>query len=352
MAISNGFTYIDLNSGEAIRTERRTGGIRESLQGLAVLVLPFLYLRDKWTQDLRPAPLRALCGGLEEKPFPSEDWVPQDGTYLRFTKGRHTHIDRLCQTLVRPPGMDGVCLVFLHAAAFRQVHDRVRYSATVLPSFLLCYHGALRHNEGTGPATSLQPEDAWVGGGWLSLDQATQCPEVSLQCFDRLASQIDDQCRGLCERHLLGKVEYAHGQPPAVEIARKQRQVARILCGYLPRFRESPNTTQWRHYGADAPNGRLPLHGPVPWRNWNDQRLGELEQDLVFEGWLTPFTDSSNRWTLQPASLILLFWAARVMDLPFTEDPEQFIMHHDWQGWFGNRCHWQSNPPSTGQSDS
>lgn len=346
--MSHSFSFIDLTSGKT-RPLQDDQALDDGGHGIKVFVLPYRNIEANWSTKDDYCSLRTLTNKFVEGAFQTNTWIPDEGTYLRFKECGKTDIDSLCQSLIRPLRMSQNCLVFLHATAFRKLMNIARYSATTLPSFLLRDDGALRRGAAAELKTEIDRLDAWLGAGWLSLTQRRRCPERSSQCYEQLGYLINDECKLLCERHLLGEIMDLARRPSITEIETKRRQVARLLTAYLPRFRDPPYYPGWQAYGADAETGRQPLYGPVRWDSWLDQRMSPLEQDLLFEGWLTPFADvQTGRRTLQPASLTLLFWAARVMNLPFTENPQSFINHHDWRGWFGGRCQWKPAPSTTG----
>ena len=359
--MTHDYSYIDLGS-------ERSGPLEGVLSardllgddpGLKVVVLPYRNIEAVWTETNRYSLLHSLVRGLRQsrlKPVePVSDgdtsviWAPHENTadtrapgtdtFMRFTDCRRAEIDQLCHALIGARNATDYCIVFLHAAAFRRLHDIAEYSATTFPSFLLRDDGELRRQPGRWDSASKQSA-AWLGAGWLNLAQREQCADVSPKCYDQIGHLIDQESIALCERHLLSGITESTRVPSASEIKSTRRQVALLLTAYLPQFKEHPDSTYWQTYGADAETGLLPLFGPAPWENWLDPRLGALERDLLFEGWLTPFEDQAGARTLQPASLTLLFWAARVMDLRFTDEPQEFIDHHDWHGWFGNRCDW------------
>jgi len=360
--MTDDFSYIDLNAlrNGPLSSDQDARAAFESSTGVKILVLPYANIADKWTPDNHFRQLHGLVSNLTENPPQPDGWEPKAGTYLRFTDCDRTKIYQLCEALVRPRNISGDCLVFLHGPVFRRLHNLEEFSAFADPSFLLRDDGALRRDTGEWK-DSIDESDAWLGAGWFIRTQRDQCPDPSRQCHDqcqdfsgqcyeRLGQRIDAKCKALCERHLLAGINDPAGRPSAADIEIKRRQIALLLTAYLPRFTQNPDHDHpvWQPYGADAKTGRRPLRGPVPWNGWRDQRLVPLEQDLLFEGWLTPIADAHGNWTLQPASLTLLFWAARVMDLPYTEDPQKFIKHHKWQGWFGDRYDWPPKQPPTG----
>ena len=360
--MTDDFSYIDLNALQngPLLSDQGARAAFESSTGIKILVLPYRNLAHEWTQNNRFKQLNTLISNnLEDNPFHSSGWEPKAKTYLRFTDCDSTKIHQLCEALVRPRNIMDDCLVFLHGAAFRRLHNMEEFSAFAAPSFLLRNDGALRCDTTGQWKDQIDQSEAWLGAGWFINTQRSLCPnpsrkchgqcqDFSGQCYERLGQRIDNECKALCERHLLAGINNPAGRPSVAEIEIKRRQIALLLTAYLPRFTQTPDCPVWQPYGADAITGRRPLRGPVPWNGWSDQRMVPLEQDLLFEGWLTPFVDTEGNWTLQPASLTLLFWAARVMDLPFTKDPHTFINHHDWRGWFGKRCRWQREQPPTG----
>lgn len=389
--MNHDFCYLNLNTGEigSLRDDQAADNYFRQTTGVKIFVLPYRNIDTVWAEDNRYSELAALVSGLKEhtlelaQPSPPpaaeglirvptertrsaprtdnladtiDTWQPHADTFVRFTDCAGVNIEHFCRKLVDSRGATEHCLVFLHGAAFRRLHDLTVLSVTSFPSFLLRDNGRLRDDSGKW-TEAIGTMEAWIGAGWLSLTQYQLCPSPSegcdnckdllIQCYKRIEHQIDDECTALCDRYLRSGIKASNRVPTGTAIDATKRLVARLLTAYLPRFTESTTSPDWQAYGADADTGMLALYGPTPWANWFDPRLGPLEQDLLFESWLTPFANKENIWTLQPASLALLFWAARVMDLPFTNNPQQFIQHHDWRSWFGNRCHWDKPQPQT-----
>ncbi|WP_089724122.1 hypothetical protein [Candidatus Thiosymbion oneisti] len=89
------------------------------------------------------------------------------------------------------------------------------------------------------------------------------------------------------------------------------------------------------------------LGGPRIWEGL--YAIGNLYlRQLILDGWVTPWPHA-DRLYYQPASLALLYWAARQLGKDYTRDADAFLDNYRWRepaNWFGGHWTHEGHPES------
>lgn len=180
---------------------------------------------------------------------------------------------------------------------------------------------------------------AWRGSGWahayISNGANANGAELSSVLENRINRAAEDL--DLYGRSLLDYVtKHDNEHLPALERKPGVSYVAALL-EFLPGYRRDPAAHAQVPFPCHSAGGH---GGPMPWPGI--EALHQHLRHLFLDGWLTLWPVGDELY-LQPASLALLYWAARWADKPFTQSPEQFIKHYAWDrgSWFGG--HWKGN---------
>jgi hypothetical protein len=186
---------------------------------------------------------------------------------------------------------------------------------------------------------------AWEGAGWSALRCRHEMRHISDKCssdtlgeaieqaYKKMLPDINNRAAEVVQMHDLAKG--GQNNPDDNAWMSPQARVAHRLARYLPKHKKQG------YYGMDFQTGLLPYYGPAAWlpyQGWRHAMFDDLERDLIFENWLVPFSQPNGDWSLQPGSLLLLYWAGYVLGVwePMLS-PLEFIEQHDWHGWFGGR---------------
>ena len=178
---------------------------------------------------------------------------------------------------------------------------------------------------------------AWVGAGWPNQSLARWCSILDeawpeLPEFSTMANAKLERL----ERYDLALAEYYRKtktcDPPGYK---PWNDYVRLLCNFLPDHRSRSDPNKWLGSNTLGDDG-----GPRRWRGILDDRLNMHLVHLLLDGWLILWPvekDSHTRFYLQPGSLALLYWAAQLADMPWTNTPQNFLEHYDWSdpNWFG-----------------
>lgn len=311
-----------------------------------VLVLPHQNLRsiDNWHRTNRYSQLALLLDGRCENSLPgrpgSGEWTPQENSYTACGHINESDRNLLVQSLIRRGKDASDNLLIVTGCVYQSFHDLFKESHLETDSYLIWDDGDQYADTLTFPTDNGR---AWRGAGWLSLAQRqTGKDDGDLErSFRKFRHEIDDMARNLVNRHdEVNRNNDSNGSRTnsISPIARVAHRLARFLPDHLIPDKDRNDSMAWQPYGFDSTANLAPLHGPIPWQGWRDANLDDLERDLIFESWLTPFYDEgAGLWTLQPASLLLLYWAAWTIDLWPGLSPGNFIAQHNWHGWFGGR---------------
>lgn len=285
-----------------------------------------------------------LINGRTPNPFVDSKWKPTANrkTYTVVSEKSAERIQAFAEALCKFGNTPADAVLFVNGPVFRRLRDLASVSHMTFDSYLVWDRGEEDDEAKRWPeACQERHARAWRGAGWLALGQRTKCGGLSEECFAQLRPDLDDAADGLARHHDSSVVEQA-GAMRTFPIEPKRR-VAQRIARFLPRYRlgdaKAGEPHRWRFYGANSEAGLLSFRGPIPWQGWRDRNLDPLERDMLFESWLVPFQNpQTNAWTLQPGSLIMLYWAGRLLDLwdPLP-CPKCFIEMHDWRGWFGGR---------------
>jgi len=296
-----------------------------------IFVLPKHVLESRqWLKPSLHKQLVQLTKKRKPNPFLPESWQARKNSYTVLSDNTFDYCRPFAEALCRQENQGLDVLYFITGPVFRFLNNKISVSHVLFDSYMIWDQG----EEGEWPAKT-EPsalERAWRGAGWLSLALRQNCGQISNECFDRHLHNIDNRATEIANNWMA-----TASSPPARSSLfpiEPKRQVAYRMARYLPSYRVG---NQRRLYVSNMEAGLRPWHGPLPWQRWYDPNLDDLEQDLVFESWLVPFQGQTG-WTLQPASLILLYWAGGVLEFwdPMP-DPQSFLDRHDWSGWFGGR---------------
>ncbi|MGZ8158188.1 MAG: hypothetical protein ACXWT1_03555 [Methylobacter sp.] len=180
---------------------------------------------------------------------------------------------------------------------------------------------------------------AWRGNGWPHTyisdganAKGTELSSVLENRINRAAEDLD-----LYGRSLLDYVTKHDSEHLPALVRKPGVSYVAALLEFLPGYRREPIDLNQIPFPCHSAGGH---GGPMPWPG-----MGALHQHLrhlFLDGWLTLWPVGDELY-LHPASLALLYWAARWADKPFTQSPEQFIKHYAWDRgeWFGG--HWKGN---------
>jgi hypothetical protein len=181
--------------------------------------------------------------------------------------------------------------------------------------------------------SALTERQAWEGSAWCRQTFANQYGQYGFNqlLVDEYNEKINQEAAALNKRR---RLQLKLGERQNRELI---LDVAKRLCLYIPCYKNQSGHDEF--YPLDFQRGYVnPLYGPMPWLGLLDKRLSTLEKDMILEGWLTIWKNpNSQTYTVQPASLLLLYWAARTLGILKDLDATHFIKNHCWNGWFGGR---------------
>ena len=179
---------------------------------------------------------------------------------------------------------------------------------------------------------------AWNGAGWMSSsmrDYAKNSPDEIFPIPPGFDVELQQANEALL-RSLDELTVFYSGQPKPIFNRERGNNYVRALCEFLP-YRRSSGRLPWL-----PSNGLGDPGGPIRWQGLLANNLSMHKRHLLMDGWLSLWPGVNGNYYLQPASLALLFWAAREAGMPFTENPEAFIENyacHNDPLWFGG--HWK-----------
>ncbi len=284
-----------------------------------------------WQADRHYTQLCDFLTGYQKKDY-TPDISPEDRTYIQVNatvQGKEA-IDAFCRKICQWQNEAKSILLFVNGVTYRELLRSGMHSEIVLDArrYLVWDDGMLWSAE----LLPLTAEKAWAGNAWCRLiwycwydsDHSEQ------KIDDELIDIINTEADALNQRRLTQLDLTPSGRNPRIDVAMR-------LFAYMPRYRDVDG--KYVYYPLHFQRGYVrPLDGPAPWKGLFDSRLSDLERDMILEGWLTlwPNPDQSG-YTLQPASVLLLYWAAHTLGHLTDPNPDHFIQHHCWDGWFGGR---------------
>ena len=244
-----------------------------------------------------------------------------DGIYIRFNPTSPDTLTQFCQEVCLWQNEKYQIFLFINGITYRTLLKTGMHSEIVLDSrrYLIWNYGPFWPDNDNDHI-----KKAWEGSTWCkcSLNQTL---------IESFFNDINDKAKTLNERR---RMRLKNSPLSNDELA---RSVAKRLCAYMPRYRNA--SSPYACYPLEFQDGNIrPLYGPMPWHGLVDKRLSTLEQDMILEGWLTVWENSLDAtYTVQPASLLLLYWAARTLGILEEISVQGFIKNHCWEGWFGGR---------------
>lgn len=276
------------------------------------------------------------------------EWIPDRDFVLiaEFDLEKiHSYGGRLRALFTRednPPQCSSI-LLMTSAAQWDAVNDRTKGSLFPIGTpfnyheYVIWVKGP-HYPRSVNDEKSLTNEQAWIGAGWpghkyrKALDMSAEdfkfnIPPAIEQQFQEAYSALVKSGEELEELNTAGKRKLLN--------TLNYQTYRRALCEFLP-----------PHYSSALP-GYIPSNvrggegGPIKWSGIIDPELYIQKRHLFLDGWLIPFPHGDGV-VLQPASIALLYWAAREEGRPHTESPQAFLTKYQWElydSWFGGR--WQ-----------
>lgn len=229
----------------------------------------------------------------------------------------------------------------LQACCWDLVLERERYSGIVTGAskcreYLLWDDGGLTKESAWAANAEKRNRQAWIGAGWCCFSLRHYASAHNREKyplppeFNAWARQAHD---ALQESLKALTAFYARQNRSLFSRSRGDNYV-HALCEFLPYRRTTDPSLPWL-----PSNGLGNRGGPMRWRGLLDDRLSMHKRHLLLDGWITLWPCRDGQWYLQPASLALLYWAAREAWMPHTDTPEVFLKNYRWSAgkehWFG-----------------
>ncbi len=184
---------------------------------------------------------------------------------------------------------------------------------------------------------SLHDQDVWTGAGWINSRLHKHIKQSSdkwqLDKLGEWCNSVHDQLSRSLDNLTAFVSQNQDINPYNLE---SHNNFIRALCEFLPYHRSSTNPDKFIPSNSLGERG-----GPMLWRGLLDDRMHLRRRHLLMDGWLTLWPseqDGETKLYVQPGSLALLYWAARKVDMPYTDTPEYFLENYQWDynpHWFG-----------------
>lgn len=175
---------------------------------------------------------------------------------------------------------------------------------------------------------------AWRGSGWARVRIAQEQTGANPLAFSSVLENRFNKAAedlNLYGSALLHYVDQHDGEHLPKLMRNPGVSYVAAMLEFLPGYWRDPAQRDQPPFPCHSPGG---FAGPIPWPGID--ALHQHLRHLFLDGWLSLWKVDDELY-LQPASLALLYWAARRADKPFTEMPKQFIEHYAWDHapWFG-----------------
>ncbi|OGT88327.1 MAG: hypothetical protein A2286_13120 [Gammaproteobacteria bacterium RIFOXYA12_FULL_61_12] len=279
-----------------------------------------------------------------------ENWKPEKGHLYLYRPANPADAATLFTHLRKLDDQDHFkkccCGFLLPATAWDLLISRPLGSNLLGQRELLIWNSVGLDSAAAWPADPRERDhQAWLGAGWAGqwlreeAGRGTEYPHPD-HWEERLRTSLDWLVRADAE-----VAAYLTGSPDRDAYNRRAGQAhLRALCQFIP-ARLVPHFGKVYPVIGDNPGRPLPWQGTLV-----DQRLNMHLRQLLLDGWVIPWQGLDDQVRLQPASLALLYWAAKRYDchFPHTETPEAFLKHYGWAddpNWFGGYWHPRSEPP-------
>lgn len=185
---------------------------------------------------------------------------------------------------------------------------------------------------------------AWLGSGWLS-SRLGSLLEQNKDNYKNNPTPFPPEIEKWTKSGLSSLLEY-----DAVLIAYFQKKemdvpdwkvfynYINLLCDFLPYHLDRENPAAKEYVSSNSTGDR---GGPRLWAGYLGSQMNMHLRHLILDSWITLWPVDDKLY-YQPASLALLYWAAKNGNKPFTHTPKEFIENYQWDAaktlWFGG--HW------------